>query len=160
MLAAYYTVAKPTWFSVVLLALLAVDMNDLVLAIDPGARNIGMAFRIAGIYTTNKGEVPSDLYDFWSGRRPDVVIVETFAADAINTYGLQTVEMVGGVKALCYTYGVPVVQHHPQYRRAFLDIADNVLREILKRDNRKGIDNHERDALAHLLAWEKLQENK
>lgn len=135
-------------------------MNDLVLAIDPGARNIGMAWRLANtIYHTDKGTVPADLYQFF-GRtnKPDVVIIEKFAADAISKYGLATVRMVGGVEALCYTYGVALVQHEPQFRRAFLDIADNLLREILKRDGRKGIDDHERDALAHLLSWQELQE--
>lgn len=134
---------------------------DIVMAVDPGAKNVGVAWRIAGIYNTDKRYTPAELYDFFSlTTRPDVVIIETFAADSINTYGLQTVEMVGGVKALCYAYGITLVQHVPQYRRAFMDIARNLQREILRRDGRKGLDGHETDALAHLLAWQELQEPK
>lgn len=128
------------------------------MAVDPGARHIGIAFRIAGIYTTCKGSTPSDLYSFFT-KQLDLVIVERFDTNWIDRYGLDTTKMWGGIEALCIYKSIPIIIHPPQYRRAFLEPARTLIREILKRDGRKGIDPHEVDALAHLLSWERLQEH-
>lgn len=127
--------------------------NATVMAIDPGYKNVGIAFRMAGMYTTCKVSTLDALVDFFT-HHIDIVIIERFEANTISKYGLDTVEMVGGMRALCHYLNIPLIQHMPQFRRAFIDRAKEIMLENKIRDNRKGRDNHEMDALAHLLAWE------
>lgn len=87
------------------------------------------------------------------------IVIERFATSGlISRYGLATVELVGGVKALCHHLKIPLAVRMPQQRRAFQHLAYSSLSQLgLKRSdtgNAGTFTVHEEDALAHLLAWE------
>lgn len=123
-----------------------------IMGIDPGG-TIGVAMKIGDIYRTFpiKDEAPA-LWDWFKSdsTRPDQVVIERFAtAGRISSHGLNTVEIVGGVKSLCWVFGVPLAVRAPQQRYAFMDDAETILKAIGAR-----YVIHEHDALAHVLAWE------
>lgn len=132
---------------------------NVVLACDPGSANIGIAVRIHGLYDTCKGAVPEDLYQFFNNSI-DLVIIEDFQAETISKYGISTIQIIGGAKALCWKMGIPIRVQQPQFRRAFIDDAKNIRRRLNKEQHRVGLDGHECDALAHLLAFEYHMESK
>lgn len=117
----------------------------IILSIDPGGTT-GIAIKTDGRYTTCVCKSDEELWELFRNT-PDVVIIENFVAELISKYGLSTVQLVGGVKALCWTKRIPLIVHPPQKRKAFLEQA----KEILSKDHRE---IHEVDALAHLLAYE------
>lgn len=132
-----------------------------VMSIDPGARHIGMAFRIYGRYDTCKGATQDDLFSFFKPELSlDLVIIERFEAQLISSYGITTVELVGGIRALCWYRNIPIVEQMPQYRIAFIQSAKDLRRALNKEQHRVGLDLHECDALAHLLSWEYHVESK
>lgn len=72
------------------------------------------------------------------------VICENFTtAGRISTYGLLTVRIIGGIQALCWSKDIPLTMRMPQHRYSKQKLANTMATVI-----------HERDALAHLLAWE------
>lgn len=83
--------------------------------------------------------------------KPEVVVYEDFKAEKIDEYGLYTVRLIGWIQAMCWYHKVPCVCHTPQTRYPYIAQA----RSYLKRTRlSKGYTAHERDALAHLYAYE------
>lgn len=82
------------------------------------------------------------------------VIVETFRTMGyLSKYGIETIELVGAIKGLCYVYSVPVVRQDPSARAPFEARAKTMLKE---RSNTLELpmSDHEVSALAHLLRYE------
>lgn len=124
-----------------------------VLAIDPG-NHTGVAYRTSNgkwaalmIY-----ESPPRIFEFLK-KKPMVLVIETFhTAGRISKDGLYTVRLIGGIEAIAYENGVPIVEHEPYIRMSYLQQAKELLLE--QRGRRIGFTDHEMDALAHLLAYE------
>ena len=115
------------------------------LAIDPGGTT-GLAFLSAeNVWVTSTASTPEELYDMIS-EEYKAIIIETFQAQRISTYGLHTVRLVGGVEALCYKLKIPLIKHMPTKRRPFQRQAELMLRSFIHVV-------HEEDALAHLLTY-------
>lgn len=82
------------------------------------------------------------------------VVIERFATSGVlSKYGAETIEIVGGVKALCQLYEIPIFVHQPQTRYPFQQQAKEML------STKKHV-IHEEDALAHLLAFEYIMSHK
>lgn len=123
-----------------------------ILAIDPGGTT-GVAFQVFDraenmlIVTTTVTE-PEELYDIVIGTEWDEIVCEKFStAGLLSKYGLLTIELVGGVRALAYCMSRPFHYRAPQNRKAFQDEAKNTYFAAMKHII------HEEDSLAHLLAW-------
>ena len=120
----------------------------MLLSIDPGP-HAGIAYKSDDDeYITTVLLTTKEVYDLIR-LKPSVVVIERFAAVQISAPGLYTVDLVGGVKALCYVYDIPIFVHPPQGRYAFQKQA----KEMLKKQGGTHM-IHEQDALAHLLAYE------
>lgn len=120
------------------------------IAIDPG-QTTGIAVRMnaGGGVVTNTCVVTSaeEVWKYVAGLEWSAVIIERFAtAGYLSKYGLHTIEIVGGVKALCYTRALKLVVHTPQFRYPYMTEAKAFLAD---REHMV----HEVDALAHLLAY-------
>lgn len=129
-----------------------------ILSIDPGGTT-GIAMQIVSpdaqqrLVRTATTDTPEQLYDLVAQYKWDAVICERFAtAGRMSHYGLYTVELVGGVKALCYAYGMHFTYRQPQNRKAFQDVAHSQLTA-----EGKAFVVHQEDALAHLLSWKAVQ---
>lgn len=123
-----------------------------ILAIDPGGTT-GIAIKLGGNYQTCVVESAEDLWNLVSSTAWDAVIYEQFATGGlISKYGLHTTRLIGGIQALCHHFSVRCFAQPPQRRKAYLERAIDVLRELHK-SNHDWLE-HEKDALAHLLAWE------
>lgn len=78
---------------------------------------------------------------------PDFLIVEDYnAAGWLDKAGKETIKVLGMFQ---YAYGYTPV--HPQARKAFVDIATEMIGDEAKTMHRKGRDAI--SALAHCLAW-------
>lgn len=137
--------------------LLSIDFANL-LAIDPGGTT-GLAMQLNSpdrqqrLVKTATTDTPEQLFDIVAEYKWDAVIIERFVtAGRMSKYGLYTIELVGGVRALCHAYGVPFQVRQAQNRKAFQDVAHN----FLMNSGVKFVD-HEEDALAHLLSWKDVQ---
>lgn len=123
-------------------------MSEFILAIDPGGTT-GIAVKDRGDqYNTFVCKDEEELWELFRSP-PTLVIIENFVAELISKYGLYTVQLVGGVKALCYLHNIPLVIQMPQKRIAFVKEAKQKLK-----DQGYRFEIHEADALAHLLAYE------
>ena len=133
----------------------------MLLAIDPGGTT-GYAVRFnSGSTVTSTTTDPEQVWGLVrdAGRSAgSTVIIERFAtAGMLSRYGLHTIELVGGVRALCWAYSIKLVERQPQQRKAWQKQAEELLRA--QRRKRGGCTDgrtymiHEEDALAHLLAW-------
>ena len=124
-------------------------------AIDPGPHT-GLAIRRHGAYATAMyldTEVHK-LYMMLVEQPPDGVAVELFATGGrVDQYMLRTVEIVGGVKALCVVARIPMHGHRPQERLSYLS---EVKHQLQYRSNQPTDDRtqHELDAMAHLMRLE------
>jgi hypothetical protein len=129
---------------------IAIGQPIYAMSIDPGGTN-GLAFRLVDkTFFTAKTRYPETLYAIIEQYIPQHIIIETFQTSGrISSFGLATVEIVGGVKALCHSLKIPIAPHFPQKRKAYLSTAYSML---LAKGNKFVV--HEQDALAHLLAWE------
>lgn len=123
------------------------------MAIDPGGTT-GIAIKTPNGYHTSVCKTDEELWELFVSP-PSLVIIEWFSAELISKYGLSTVELVGGVKALCWSKNIPLIRHVPQERIAFIKPAKEILKAL---GYRREI--HEVDALAHLLSWEYWSERK
>lgn len=118
------------------------------MGIDPGG-STGVAYSINGHYITNTITDQNELYKLIYDNKPDVIAVERFATDhMVSRDGLHTIEIVGGVKALCSVLGIALHIHTPQFRKAFMHPAQQQMSGVI------GKTVHEIDAMAHLLRLE------
>jgi hypothetical protein len=120
------------------------------LAIDPGGTT-GLAF-IDGNnnWITSTASTPNELYDMIDPAYK-AIIIETFQAQRISSYGLHTVRLVGGVEGICYKLGITLIKHMPIKRRPYQKQAEYMLRSFIHVV-------HEEDALAHLLTYLHLED--
>lgn len=120
----------------------------MIIAIDPG-KTTGIA-----VYdgTTLATEVLLSQTAVWDRISPvgvDTVVIERFStADYLSKYGLLTIEIVGGVKAICYQQGKTLVVHSPQNRSSMQETAHTHLK-----GKNVPFMIHEEDALAHMLYY-------
>lgn len=124
---------------------------QVLMAIDPGV-STGIAFAISPRddttewqYSTATCTNPEQLWEFIE---PPVthVIIERFAAQLIDKYGLHTVDVVGGAKALAWKHNMSWTIQTPQNRYPYLKLAKSLV-------TRKGHTRHEVDAMAQLLCY-------
>lgn len=125
----------------------------ILMGIDPGGTT-GIAYRIQiesefHYITTNEAN-KKELYELILEQKPDLVLVEQFATWQINHHGLHTVELVGGIEAICWTNNIRVVRRTPQHR--YPGIARAVA--ILDATGKKYTE-HQKSALAHIFSWER-----
>ena len=133
-------------------------MSALLVAIDPGPHT-GIACRLTDdSFVTIAKEHPGDVWSMLKHDPPKMVACETFyTGGRIDIHMLRTIEMVGGVKAVCHMLQIPLFVQQPQERTAFLDEARALLGEYYSRatkTQRRAAAEHELDALAHLLLLE------
>lgn len=124
--------------------------GEMILAIDPGGHS-GVALRLpTGKLLTNTVTTPSELFNFFL-EKPDLCVFEIFATGGrVDQHMIYTIELVGGIKAVCYALGIKAYAHVPQARNPWILQAADLL---------KGTEHtrHEIDATAHLLAFEELR---
>jgi predicted RNase H-like nuclease (RuvC/YqgF family) len=76
---------------------------------------------------------------------PNVIAIEDFVGSGPrNKYNIATMKLIGFVHGFCFGRGIEVVEQHPQFRRHKLMVAGRLS---------KSGSRHERDALAHALAY-------
>ena len=133
----------------------------MIMAIDPGGTTgIAIDFQIEPVPYTLTTSTPEELWhiisDAMSQRHQNVVVLEQFSTGGrLSKDGHYTIELCGGVKAICHMLGAKLIKHMPQHRIAFLDRA----REMLKEIHSDGYwTEHELDALAHLLMYQRTGE--
>lgn len=120
-----------------------------IVSIDPGGTS-GIAVTVDGKeFNTCTYTTPEEVWDLVKLPSVDRVVIERFqTSDYLSKYGLLTIEIVGGVKALCYTLNKPLIVHTPVQRYSQMDIARQYLLE-------KGLPfmDHELDSLAHMMTF-------
>jgi hypothetical protein len=120
------------------------------ISIDPG-KTSGLAFKLETKpgYMTTTADSAEGVWQFITGLLWDHVICERFATGGhISKYGLLTTEIVGGIRALCYSLKIPFTYRQPQARYAFQDQAKQYLAGMPEHHV-----IHEVEALAHLMSW-------
>lgn len=130
----------------------------MILAIDPG-ETTGIAACMTS-YDTCTLTTHEEVWDYVElmGVGPDhnQIVIERFISQAhLSKYGLRTIELIGGVKALAWQKKIPIALQTPAQRIPFEPRA----REILKAVHKKYITDHEVSALAHLLCWRYKNDN-
>lgn len=134
----------------------------MIVAIDPG-QNVGLAVRFDntnwGTLTIEKVPDADDRFDLLLAtlteqfdRGPcEMVVVESFKTMSryLSKYGLETIELVGAIRALCWQRGVSVTLQMPIQRKPW----ENTAAAMVKARKRPATD-HEVSALSHLLAYE------
>lgn len=124
-----------------------------VISIDPGG-TIGVAIQIPSINNTTRMYTctftnPEDIWKFAANPTFDTIVVERFITSGrVDKYGLLTIEIVGGLKAIAITTGKKLVTHLPQNRYAWQKDA-----HLWLVDQSDPFVIHEEDALAHLLCY-------
>lgn len=81
----------------------------------------------------------------------EVVVCERFSAQLISKYGLHTVDLIGGIKALAWLHGVQYIEHTPTQRKPFIEYARSRVApdpDMTRHDQR-----HEIDALSHVIRY-------
>lgn len=137
----------------------------MLIAVDPG-QHTGLAFRLDnGEWATLMADKMPDpderlhmvldtLVEQLGKGTTTAVIVENFKTMGyLSKYGIETIELIGAVKTLCYVYRVPIVRHDNSVRVAFEPQAKRMLRERAAK-LRLTVSDHEVSALAHLLRYE------
>lgn len=118
-----------------------------IVSIDPGGTT-GIAVTVDGKeFNTCTYTTPEEVWSLINLPSVDKVIIERFqTSDYLSKYGLLTIEIVGGCKALCYILNKPLVIHTPVQRYSQMDVARQYLLG-------KGLPfmDHELDSLAHLF---------
>lgn len=133
------------------------------LAIDPG-ESTGLAWvnvrpDVARDLKTTVAPNREAVYEFMRRLEPDVVILENFATgQRLNLHSRYTIELCGGVHAVCVMLEAKLVLHTPKHRLPGMDLAEAIL--ISQRGprgtTRKGAGvwtDHEHDAAAHLCVY-------
>lgn len=125
----------------------------LILSIDPGDSS-GMAVKIGTVYKTFTAITHKEVLDFLASQPWNQVVLEYFIASGrISGYGVHTIELVGGIKALSSYLDIPWCAQAPHRRLPYNRKAYNILTGTRHTD-------HELSALAHLLAWEAYDDRK
>lgn len=124
-----------------------------ILGIDPGVTT-GIAI---ATWANNKWHfitsTHTDVRTVWEliDEPIDVVIVERFSASLISRYGLHTVDLIGGIKALAWSHGIRVEEDTPTQRKPYMAYARS--RVALSSDVAPHEQRHEVDALAHVIRY-------
>lgn len=130
----------------------------MILAIDPGGTT-GLAYKDEEEkYHTWVRTSPEEVWDQLGARSVyHLVILEQFNPwhAHIDKYGLHTLSIIGGVRALCWEHHIKLVEQPPQFRIKCVKQA----RQHLEAKHAKFM-IHEVDALAHLFAWEEEKRGK
>lgn len=120
-----------------------------IVAVDPGGQS-GVAIRTPEGYSVCVMHTAEELWQLLIDARPGQIVVENFATSSwISKYGLHTVRLVGGVQAIAQMLHLKLKIQQPQHRHAFQKEAAKLCKTIASQTT-----DHERDALAHLLAFE------
>lgn len=123
-----------------------------VVAVDPGG-TIGVAIELYTppdkLIKTCTFTNPEDIWKFAADPTFDTIVVERFITSGrVDKYGMLTIEIVGGLKAIAITTGKKLVTHLPQNRYAWQKDA-----HLWLVDQSDPFVIHEEDALAHLLCY-------
>lgn len=125
-------------------------MYKSVIAFDPGGTT-GIAVLVPdGSMHTAIALTPEQCWDFIKPETVDLVIYENFVAITISKYGIHTLKIIGGIRALCWKYNIPIIQKQPSARKCMLLNA----REYLTKTKGDTFVVHEVDALSHLMVWD------
>ncbi len=117
-----------------------------IISIDPGGTT-GLAVSVGGEVATCTETDPEIVWSMC--QRFDVIVIERFATSGMmSRYGLWTIELVGGVRAIAYLHNKQLFIHSPQERYAYQQIAHKMLL-----DRKVPFVIHEEDSTAHMLAY-------
>lgn len=87
--------------------------------------------------------------------KPTIIIVETFIGMGyLSKYGIETMEVIGAIKYWCLLNNCELVRRTNAQRRPSMPKAIEMLSERKALLGVRYVD-HETDALAHLLSWER-----
>lgn len=118
------------------------------------ALDVGVITGVAQVDTDNnhfQTHTEKNMEDVWNLVRSnawDAVICESFQATLISSYGIHTVQLIGGVKCMCWLNNLRYVSQVPQARYSRIEEAKEILRT-----KRQPYTKHQLDALAHLLVF-------
>lgn len=120
-----------------------------LLSIDPGAKHVGLCVYVNGQFTTCTIECSIEaVYNFILEGFWDRIILEGFSTPGlIASFGIQTVELIGAVKALCWLKHIPLTVQYPIERHG--DLVG--VKEMFK--GKRGMTRHEKDAYAHMVTY-------
>jgi hypothetical protein len=81
----------------------------------------------------------------------ELVLIERFSAALIDKYGLHTVDLVGGVKAMAWHHGITIIEQTPSQRKPYIEYAAAQVpaEEGMTRHDQR----HQIDALSHIVRW-------
>jgi hypothetical protein len=124
-----------------------------ILGIDPGmSTGVALAFLDMGVWhyesaTHTSIDTVLDLI------APPValVLIERFSAQLISKYGLHTVDLIGGIKALAWYHAITVEEDTPTQRKPYMEYARSLVppsEDIPRHEQR-----HEIDAMAHVVRY-------
>jgi len=126
-----------------------------ILGVDPGvSTGIAIAYWDAPnnkwLYTTS---THTDVKTVWDliDHPIDVAVVERFSAQLISKYGLHTVDLIGGIKALAWYHAITVEEDTPTQRKPYMEYARSLVppsADIPRHEQR-----HEIDAMAHVVRY-------
>lgn len=134
----------------------------MIVAVDPG-QNVGLAVRFDnsnwGTLTIPKVPEADERFDLLLttlveqfDRGPcEMLVLESFKTMSryLSKYGLETIELVGAIRAVCWLRGIEVTLQMPTQRKPW----ENTAAAMIKARKRPSTD-HEVSALSHLLAYE------
>lgn len=141
----------------------------MIIAVDPGQHTgVAMRFDNDAWGTVLADKVPdanerldmilSLLRDCLEKGTCTTVVIENFKTMGyLSKYGIETIELIGAIKGLCYLYAIPIARQDPQHRLPFERQATVLLKERSRTLNIPTSD-HEVSALAHLLRYEYSQQ--
>ena len=123
----------------------------MILSIDPG-ETTGLALLDEGILALTMCTGKEQLWKLLGKFGPlDAVCIEDFVtAGRISKHGLYTTRLVGSVEALSWLHGFPCQRQVPNFRTGFLNRSLSLIRDTVGADHEH---RHEKDALAHLMAY-------
>jgi len=125
----------------------------MILSVDPG-ETTGLALRLADdslVLSMVRGKEQLWKLLEYLGAEDRVVVEDFVTAGRISKHGLFTTRLVGSLEALCWLYGIPLQRQVPNFRMGYLNVSYKIINETVGADHAH---RHEKDALAHLLAWE------
>lgn len=131
-----------------------------IVGIDPG---VSTGIAVATLWNTDIGRLGHDYiyssatctepHQVWEYIRSpvDIVIIERFSAQLISKYGIHTVEIIGGVRALCCEHNITLIEDTPAQRNPYMEFAERLVTRdttVARNDQR-----HEIDAMAHVVRY-------